>query len=65
MAGVLILLTISVVINVLLAKVLVLKHEETLRYRTLYKSEMKRCARLESEKFGFHRKELKMEDLLR
>ena len=64
MAGVLILLMISVVINVLLAKVLVLKHEETLRYRTLYKSEMKRCARLESEKFGFYRKEPKMEDLL-
>ena len=65
MAGVLILLMISVVINVLLAKVLVLKHEETLRYRTLYKSEMKRCVRLESEKFGSYRKESKMEDLLR
>ena len=65
MAGVLILLMISVVINVFLTKVLVLKHEETLRYRALYKSEMRRCARLESEKFGLYRKEPKMEDLLR
>lgn len=65
MAGVLILLMISVVINVLLAKVLVLKHEETLRYRALYKAEMRRNTRLENENFRFYRKESKMEDLLR
>lgn len=65
MAGILILLMISVVINVLLAKVLVLKHEEALRYRALYRAEMRRNIKLEDEKHKFYRKELKMEDLLR
>ena len=49
MSGVLILLTISAVINILLAKVLMLKHEEMLQIKGMYRAEARRCARLEHE----------------
>ena len=49
MAGVLILLVVSALINVLLAKVLMLKHEETAKYIGMYKAEARRCVRLEKQ----------------
>ena len=49
MAGVLFLLTFSAVINVLLAKVLMLKHEEMVQYKGMYIAEVRRCERLENQ----------------
>ena len=49
MGGVLFLLVVSALINVLLAKVLMLKHEETAKYMGMYKAEARRCERLEKQ----------------
>ena len=49
MAGVLFLLMVSALINALLAKVLMLKHEEKVKYIGMYKAEARRCERLEKQ----------------
>jgi len=49
MAGVLFLLVVSALINVLAAKVLMMKHEEMLKYMGMYKAEARRCERLEKQ----------------
>ena len=70
MAGVLFLLMVSAIINVLLAKALILKNEEKAKYVGMYKAEAKRCEILENqkEKLRFEnrrRNEVRLEDLLR